>query len=336
MPLLYRGGASIHGVKAEQGRAYGLGKLADIYVPRDRGRAAGTVLLWHGVGPDERGVLAPLARQTAAHGVAVIVPDWRSDAPDGGRAQLLASLTFAREQAAELSDGGLVLAGWSRGGRAAAGIGVNPAVAGGWRPSAVVCLGSGFTTPAPTTGTAPVEDLAAGGVTPVPFWLVHGSRDPVVSVEKSRAFAAALRAHGWPAELAEPPTDHAGVVMAEYDPELGRCEPATAAHAVRGGRLTAEILARAATESQGGTWTADRPALPLRTASAGPPRVSPWPPGMPVSRGMPHWPVFPAQKMTKRAAPLFPILGRCPCPAAVARAGCERRRPRQPLASAAS
>jgi predicted dienelactone hydrolase len=44
------------------------------------------VLLWHGVGPDERDVLEPLARATAALGLMVFVPDWQSDAPDGGRA----------------------------------------------------------------------------------------------------------------------------------------------------------------------------------------------------------------------------------------------------------
>ena len=38
------------------------------------------MLLWHGVGPDERDVLETLAVQTAGYGLTVVVPDWRSDA----------------------------------------------------------------------------------------------------------------------------------------------------------------------------------------------------------------------------------------------------------------
>ncbi|BAJ31914.1 MULTISPECIES: hypothetical protein [Kitasatospora] len=71
----------------------------DVHRPR-AGSASGplpaalpAVLLWHGRGADEREVLAPLARAAAALGVLVVVPDWRPDGPDGGRADLLASAT---------------------------------------------------------------------------------------------------------------------------------------------------------------------------------------------------------------------------------------------------
>jgi acetyl esterase/lipase len=242
--------------RVERAVPYGLGQVMDVYRPgrpepgpAPAAAGASVVLLWHGVGPDERDVLGGLAAAAARLGVLVCVPDWRPDAPERGRAQLLASLGFARENAAGY--GGdpsrIVLAGWSLGGRSAAGVAVTPEAVDGWRPSAVVCLAAGFSTaPAPATGAAPLECLARGDVSPVPFWLVHGTRDEVVGITQSRNFAAALRRRGWPARLDEPVTDHAGVVMAEYDPAIRRCRPATAGQALSAGRLSACILAAAA------------------------------------------------------------------------------------------
>ena len=90
-------------------------------------------MLWHGIGVDERDVLEPLATEAARLGVAAVVPDWDSEAPDGGRAHLLASLDFARglararpDELATGGDGEFVLAGWSRGGRMAASLALNP------------------------------------------------------------------------------------------------------------------------------------------------------------------------------------------------------------------
>ena len=95
------------------------GRGMDVYAGPGEARP---VLLWHGRGPDERQVLRPLARLAAEMGLVVFVPDWRPDAADGGRAELLASVEFARSAAAEFARSGqeLVLAGWSRGGKAAA------------------------------------------------------------------------------------------------------------------------------------------------------------------------------------------------------------------------
>ena len=105
--------------RIERGVPYGQGKLLDIYRPAPAGGGpAPTVLLWHGVGPDERDVLETLAVQAAGYGLTVVVPDWRSDAPDGGRAHLLGSLNFTRERVTGLgglADDAIVLAGWSRG-----------------------------------------------------------------------------------------------------------------------------------------------------------------------------------------------------------------------------
>lgn len=237
-------------VTVERGVPYGHGKLLDVYRP-SRGDVppSPAVLLWHGVGLDERDVLETLATSTAGYGLTVVVPDWRSDEPDEGRAHLLTSLDFTRSRALELGGLGadaLVLAGWSRGGRAAAAVGVRPDAVGGWRPLGVVCLAASYSRPAPTTGTAPIGDLLACAAEPVPFWLVHGTSDTIVPVSASREFAAALAGKGWPVRFEEAPTDHAGVVGTEYDSEIRRCRPAAAGHAIAAGTLSARMIAEAA------------------------------------------------------------------------------------------
>jgi predicted esterase len=244
------------GVVVERGLDYGLGKLADVYLP-EGGTPAPLALLWHGIGVDERDVLEPLATTVSMLGVAVVVPDWESEAADGGRAHLLASVEFsrrlARERPAQLkigSDGEFALAGWSRGGKMATSLTLNPEIAGGWRPSAVICLASGYSKgPAMSpTGNGPMADLTGGAVKarPVPFHLVHGTGDTVVNIQQSRDFAAAIARHGWPVDLAETDTDHAGIVMTEYDETTRRCRPATAPDAIAAGLLSARTIAQAA------------------------------------------------------------------------------------------
>jgi hypothetical protein len=46
--------------------------------------------------------------------------------------------------------------------------------------------------------------------------------------------------------LAEPDTDHAGVVMTDWDAARRRCRPTTEAHAVTAGRLSARTIGHAA------------------------------------------------------------------------------------------
>ncbi|MCF3145148.1 alpha/beta hydrolase [Streptomyces platensis] len=247
-------------VETVRGLLYGpSGKRLDVHRPAGASEASGmpegtasaatppTVLLWHGIGPDERDVLEPLARATAAHGALVLVPDWRSDAPDGGRSHLLESLTFALKEAGGLGGDGesLVLAGWSAGAGAALGVALRPEIADEWRPSAVVGLAGRYDLPARTTGAAPLDDLAAGRDPGVPVHLVHGTRDTVVDARYSRDLTEALRTPGRAATLQEPETDHAGVIMTAYDPATDRCVPTTAEHAVRAGRMVAEVLATA-------------------------------------------------------------------------------------------
>ncbi|WP_073814950.1 hypothetical protein [Kitasatospora sp. CB01950] len=175
------------------------------------------------------------------------MPDWRPDAPDGGRAQLWESAVFARERVADFGgdSGRIVLAGWSPGGKAAVGAALNPAAFGGWRPHAAVGIAGAYGSVAPSTGTVPIDDVCGGGP-PVPVWLVHGTADPVVPVERSRELRAALAEHWRPVSLSEVTADHAGVVMTEFVPERARCLPTTARQAVEAGTRTAEVLARAA------------------------------------------------------------------------------------------
>lgn len=230
------------------------GKLVDIYRPRPRAAAGAlpTVLLWHGIGPDERDVLGPLAREIAGHGLLVLVPDWRSDAPDGGRAHLLDSLEYARGGAAALGGDGdrFVLAGWSAGASAAMGLALHPETAGGWRPAAVVGIASRYDRPARTTGIPVLTDLTAapdGLPRPVPVTLVHGTADEQIGVAFSHQLLEALTAHHWPARLEEiEGADHAGAMMTVYDPVAGRCRPTDDEKVRAAGRFTARTVAEAA------------------------------------------------------------------------------------------
>lgn len=125
---------------------------------------------------------------------------------------------------------------------------LDPHALDGRRPQAVVGVAGGYTGPDPLTGRAPLDELIRSepSLPGLPVRLVHGSADPVVDIRQSRRLHAALQLRGWPSSLDEPDTDHAGVIMTEYDPESRRCRPSHADHAVRAGNRTAHILAHAA------------------------------------------------------------------------------------------
>src|SRR4030095_6009013 len=74
---------------------YAPGRSIDIHGDGTKG----LVLMWHGRGPNERAALSPLASAVAAQGIRVLVADWNSQADDGGRADLLTSMRYAREHA---------------------------------------------------------------------------------------------------------------------------------------------------------------------------------------------------------------------------------------------
>ncbi|MER7844453.1 dienelactone hydrolase family protein [Kitasatospora sp. NPDC096077] len=224
---------------------YADGRLLDVHRPTAATATgpAPVVLLWHGSGPDERDVLHTLAQEAAGLGLLVLVPDWRSDREDGGRADLLASLAFARRNAAAY--GGdperFVLAGWSLGGREAVAVATHPDTPAELRPTAAVGIASAYGRPAATTGDVPLDHLATDP-SPVPILLVLGTTDEVVPAELTHQLRAVVPT----AELLELPTDHAGVVMTAYSPAAQRCLPATDPATLAAGRRTAAVLARAA------------------------------------------------------------------------------------------
>ncbi|MER5350118.1 alpha/beta hydrolase [Kitasatospora sp. NPDC002551] len=229
---------------------YAPGRPMDVYRPP--AGASGpwpVVLLWHGKAPDSRHEVAPLARAVAGHGLLVLAPDWRSDGEDSGRAHLLASLRHARRHATDHGGDpelGFVLAGWSMSGREAIAVATHPETPADLRPTAVVGIASRYERAAVTTGEAPLAALA-DRPSPVPLFLVHGTRDDLVPTGTSEALNAALRTPA--AEYLALDTDHAGVILAEFDPAVGHCVPATTDHATRAGRATAALLARAAGRS---------------------------------------------------------------------------------------
>jgi predicted esterase len=200
--------------------AYYGGQLLDLYEPENP-RAATAVVLWHGSGANERDVLEPLARQIAGAGVRVVVPDWCHDDADG-RTHLRSSLSFVQDLHPEAgSDGGTVLAGWSRGASAGLDVVRHPACVGGWRPTAFVGISGGFAQSpfSPAVESEPSVDPA------IPLVLIHGSADEVVPLARSLVTYDRLLAEGWSVTLREVPADHAGAIGTKYDPARQRCVP---------------------------------------------------------------------------------------------------------------
>ncbi len=184
--------------------------------------SAPTVLMWHGMQTDSRTALRPLAEMLAMHKLGVVVADWDSHANDGGRADLLSSVDFARQFGGAAA--GLALVGWSMGGVAAAGLTVHSAR---FDVSLVhtICLGGAFMARDPISG-----EHVADGLTPLavgsPFTLLHGVHDDVVPVTASREFAAGLERVGWPVRLVELDTDHGAIAGARYDATVDQYFPA--------------------------------------------------------------------------------------------------------------
>ena len=176
-------------------------------------RSQRTVLLWHGQQPDSRIVVRPLAELLAGQGLGVIVPDWNAHADDGGRADLLKSVEFARERVDDPD--GLILVGWSMGGVAAAGLTIQARRLGvGFAHT--VCLAGAFMVADPIFGRVPASQLAAGAGSGA-FTLLHGLSDGVIPVAVSRDFAAALRQNHWRVQAVELPADHGSIAGAGYD-----------------------------------------------------------------------------------------------------------------------
>ena len=195
---------------------YAPGRSVDLYGdPSDP-----TVLLWHGMQTDSRAALRPLAEAIASHRIAVVVPDWNSHADDGGRADLLGSAAFARDNATNADD--LVVVGWSMGGLAAAGLTIQ-SDAVGMRVGHTVCLAGAFNATDPISGGSLVDGLDGGPTGSIT--LLHGLHDDVVPITVSTTFAARLGESGWPAEVVELDADHGSIAGARYDATHDRYEP---------------------------------------------------------------------------------------------------------------
>jgi predicted esterase len=218
---------------------YAAGRLADVFGEPSQP----TVLLWHGQQSDARSSVRPLAQLIATHGLGVIAPDWNSYADDGGRADLLDSVQFARERIDRPDD--LVLVGWSMGGLAAAGLTVQ-AQRLGVAFAHTVCLAGAFMVPDPIFNQLPatqVNDAAPRS----PFTLLHGVADRVIPVSAGHDFAAALRRHHWPVQVVELPADHGSIAGAVYDASAARYRAAVDSETLA---VAADVAARIAAAGQ--------------------------------------------------------------------------------------
>lgn len=217
---------------------YAPGRPADVHHG-----TGGHVLMWHGRGPNSRTALETLAGLVSERGPTVVVPDWSSEADDGGRADLLQSMRFARDtaEAAATDPEALVLVGWSLGGTAAAGLTFH-ARRLGVGLAHTVCLAGGFVAPDPISGQVLAErDLTSA--TPSPFTLLHGVADDIAPVAMSRAFGQSLEQAQWPVSVVELPTDHGGIVGTFLDDARENWLPATDAHTRA---VVADVAARIA------------------------------------------------------------------------------------------
>jgi dipeptidyl aminopeptidase/acylaminoacyl peptidase len=221
---------------------YAPGRLADVF----GGPAQQTILFWHGQQTDARATVRPLAELLEGHGWGVVVPDWNSHAADGGRADLLRSVRFARERVDDPDS--LVLVGWSMGAVAAAGLTIQARRLGvGFAHT--VCLAGAFMVTDPIFGRVPATQLKRGA-RPRPFTLLHGLSDDVIPVAVSRDFASALRQNRWPVDVVELPADHGSIAGASYDTVVDRYsatdDPKTMA-------VAADVAARIASAPGGST-----------------------------------------------------------------------------------
>ena len=211
----------------------------------------GVALLWHGRGVDGAAWMLPLADRIAASGVLALAIDWNSEGADGGRADLLTSLRFARDLAAEHGHDpeALAVAGWSLGGTAAASLAVHAKRLG-------IGLG-GVVLIAPGDGPH-VVDAISGSPLPATMPpgagrgrvdLVYGDRDTSATPDLVAGLELRLRIADWQTGLHEVSTDHAGIVGTRFDPRTEQYVRSAADHAVRAADTVASLVVAAATSS---------------------------------------------------------------------------------------
>lgn len=216
---------------------YAAGRLADVFGDP----AQATVLLWHGQQADARASVRPLAELIAGHGLGVVAPDWNSHAPDGGRADLLGSMEFTRDRVDDPD--GVVLAGWSMGGLAAAGVTIQARRLGA-AFAHTVCLAGAFMIPDPIFNEVPATRLH-DTADATPFTLLHGTADRVIPVSVAYDFASALRQHNWPVRVVELAADHGSIAGAAYDPVARGYHAATEVRSLAVAADVAALIAEA-------------------------------------------------------------------------------------------
>jgi predicted esterase len=222
---------------------YAPGRLVDVHGDGHEG----IVLMWHGRGPNERGVMTHLASAIATSGVRVLAADWDSTAHDHGRSDVLRSLGHAQRAAAELGIDAarLVVVGWSLGATAAISLAVQP---DGPARTVLLAPGDGPRAVSAVTGAAlpRVFPAADGGRT---IDILHGARDDISHPALVRGLAARLRAAGWDTTLTEVDAEHAGIVGTVYDTESERCVAAQDPVVVAASDRVAATIIAAATAS---------------------------------------------------------------------------------------
>jgi dienelactone hydrolase len=201
------------------------GQTVDLCTPVS-GPSDVTVLLWHGSGPRERGVMSPLAEEVAKLGASVYVPDWSSDAEDRGVADLFRSLDFVvseiRREPSPSSR--MVLAGWSAGASAAMAMALRGEEER--RPSSVIAIAGRYDIIGPLGDDRPMN-MSMGSPGEVSIRLIHGRHDTVVAAEQSELLFTALSGSGWSSSLTLVDADHAGVIGCRYDEERDLCVPSS-------------------------------------------------------------------------------------------------------------
>jgi pimeloyl-ACP methyl ester carboxylesterase len=200
-------------------------RAVDLYAPFRRSGSA-AVLLLHGSGASERKVMAPYAERLVHGGVVVVVPDWdaasQSVAEDLERALALAVV--------DSRSGGVVVVGWSAGGRAAWWLASR-------HPEVVVGVALVSSSLVGIVGLEdPVEALT------VPVVAVTGRADAIVPEGATAAAIRKLRSLGVAVDQVVLDADHAGVIGTVYDPEVGRCVPSATPAVVAAGDACASAI----------------------------------------------------------------------------------------------
>ena len=191
---------------------YATGRTIDIH--GDGGQ--GIALLWHGRGPNERAALAPLAEVVAAAGVCALVPDWNSEAADGGKSELLATVRYARNASGGLGiqPERLVMVGWSLGGTAALGLAVHASryarISG---RTILIAPGSSEHAVDPMSGQ-PLPATFPTGVGQPTIDMLYGSRDEVVESGLVVDLESRLRKAGWGTTLKDLDAGHTDILSA--------------------------------------------------------------------------------------------------------------------------